>query len=429
MLDLLHDVTLPSDWRVVVFMVAAAVTSAGLFGLAPAVWATRQDVMVAARGEFTSNLGPARFRNGLVFGQITTCTLLLVACGALLRTTVAADTSDIGFHTGGLIAMQVVETARRPVVDALAADAAVDAITAASSIPLNGLVPSVPIITERGSSIGAAYNYVSPTYFEMLRIPIHRGRNFTAAETVSEAPVAIVTAATAFRLFGSGDPIGQAIQLAATPARNVRIIGVAADIVTCCIANGKDAALIYLPSGVATKGALLVRVRGEVETERRALDARLARLVPGGISDIHSLDQFRAGSVYPFCAASLIGLAVGALALLLTMSGVYGTVSYLVTQRRREIGIRVALGATARTVTTLVLNQSLRVATIGVGLGASLAIVLSRVLASRIVFMRVFDARACAAGVLLVAAAALVAAYIPSRRAASVDAMQTLRGD
>ena len=428
MLELLHEVTLPSDWRVVVFMFAAGVTSAVLFGLAPAVWATRQDVMVAARGAFTSNLGPTRFRNGLVFGQITTCTLLLVACGALLRTTVAADTSDIGFQTDGLIAMQVVETARRPIFDALAANSAVDAVTAASSIPLNGLVPSVSIITESGSSIGTAYNYVSPTYFEMLRIPIQRGRNFTAAEAVSEAAVAIVTAATAFRLFGSDDPIGQTIQLAAKPVRNVRIVGVAADIVTCCIAYGKDASLIYLPSGASTKGALLVHVRGEVETERRVLDARLARLVPGGVSDIHSLDQFRAGSVYPFRAASLIGLAVGALALLLTMSGVYGTVSYLVTQRTKEIGIRVALGATARTVTTLVLNQSLRVATIAVGLGAGLAIVLSRVLA-RIVFMRVFDAQACAAGVLLVAAAALVAGYIPSRRAARVDPMQTLRGD
>jgi ABC-type antimicrobial peptide transport system permease subunit len=133
--------------------------------------------------------------------------------------------------------------------------------------------------------------------------------------------------------------------------------------------------------------------------------------------------------LYPFRAASLIGLAVGGLALLLTVSGVYGTVSYLVTQRTREIGVRVALGATAGGVTALILNQSLRMAATGVGLGVALAVGLSRLLASRIVFMRVFDAPAFAAGVLLVVAAALAAGYIPSRRAARVDPIQTLRCD
>jgi len=427
MLDVLHEVTLPSDWRVIVFMFTAALTSAVLFGLAPAIQATRRNVMLAARGEFTADLRPVRLRSALVFGQITVCTLLLIACGALLRTTVEMSTVDIGFRTDGLIAMQVVDTARRPVVNALASDPAVDVIAAASSIPLNGLLPSVPIVTRGGSAVSAAYNYVSPAYFDMLRVPIERGRNFTDAETTFEAPVAILSAATALRLFGSGNPIGQMVHLAATPLRDVRIVGVAGDIVTCCVAYGKDAALIYLPSGPSTKGALMVRVRGEVETERRRLETRLARLVPGGISDIHSLDQHRAASVYPFRVASSIGLAVGGLALLLTVSGVYGTISHLVTQRTKEFGIRVALGATARTITALILNQSLRVAAAGVALGAALAAGLSRLMASHMVFMRVFDAQAFAAGALVVVAAAVAAGYIPSRRAARVDPMDTLR--
>ena len=159
---------------------------------------------------FTSDLRPVGLRNGLVFGQITLCTLLLVACGALLRTTMEMSTLDIGFRTDGLIAMEVIETARGAVLDALASDPAVDAIAAASSIPLAGLVPSVPIVTRDGSAMSAAYNYVSPTYFEMLRIPILRGRNFTPAETIAEAS--------------------------------------------------------------STRGAVLVRVRGDVEAERRALD-------------------------------------------------------------------------------------------------------------------------------------------------------------
>jgi hypothetical protein len=370
-----------------------------------------------------------RLRNGLVLAQITVCTLLLVVCGALVRTTVAMGAFDIGFRTEGLIGLAVVDTVRRPVLDALAADPAVDIVAVASSIPLGGRPPSLRVATPTGSTIDAAYNYVSPTYFDLLGIVIARGRNFMPAETAWEAPVAILSAATARRLFAGADPVGQTLHVAAKPARDVRIIGVAGDIVTCCVAQGKDAALIYLPSGPSTKGAVLVRVRGEVETERRGLDTRLARVAPGGVSDIHSLDQHRAASLYPFRAASLIALAVGGLALLLTVSGVYGAVSYAVTQRTKEIGIRVALGAAPRTATLLVLNQSLRVAVTGVGLGAALAIGLSRVLASRIVFMRVFDAHALGAGVLLVVAAALAAGYIPARRAAHVDPMATLRGD
>jgi len=162
MLELLHEVTLPVDWRVIVFMFFAALTSAVLFGLVPAIQATRSNVILAARGEFAADLRPVRLRNGLVLAQITACTLLLVACGALLRTTVAMSSFDIGFRTGGVVAMEVVENARRRVLDAIVSDPVVDAIAAASSIPLGGLVPSITMVTQDGSAISAAYNYVSP---------------------------------------------------------------------------------------------------------------------------------------------------------------------------------------------------------------------------------------------------------------------------
>jgi ABC-type antimicrobial peptide transport system permease subunit len=125
----------------------------------------------------------------------------------------------------------------------------------------------------------------------------------------------------------------------------------------------------------------------------------------------------------------MIGAVLGGLALLLTLTGIYGVVSYFVTQRTKEIGIRVALGATTHTVVGMVLKQSLRLTAIGTVVGAGLPIGMSRLLASRLVFMRVFDAAAFAAGVLLVASTALAAGYIPSRRAAQIDPIQTLRYD
>jgi predicted permease len=429
MLEMVHDVPRPIDWRVLAFMAFAALASALLFGLAPAFQATRANVMSSVRGEVTSDLRPVRLRNALVIAQITVCTLLLVACGVLVRTTMAMSSFDIGFRTNNVIAMDVVETSRRRVMDALASDPEVDSIAAASSIPLNGAVPTVTARAENGPTISSALNDVSPEYFEILGIPIVRGRNFTRQESASGTPVAILSAGAAQRLFADRDALGQILHVSGNPARDVRVIGDAADIVTCCIPWGKDPALVYLPTTPATSANILVHVRGEVQAERHRLDTRLAALAPGAIGDIHSLDQYRAGGMYAFRAAAMIGAAVGGLALLLTLSGIYGVVSFFVTQRTKEIGIRVALGATTHTVIGLVLKQSLRLTAIGTVLGTGLAIGLSRLLASNLVFMRGFDAAAFIAGVLLVASTALVAGYIPSRRAAQIDPIQTLRYD
>lgn len=280
MLELVHDVPRPVDWRVIAFMVFAALASALLFGLAPAFQATRANVMSSLRGEVTSDLRPVRVRNALVIAQVTVCTLLLVACGALVRTTVAISAFDIGFRTNNVIAMDVVENNRRRVSEALASDPEVDTIAAASSVPLNGAVPTFTSRAGNGPTISAAHNDVSPEYFEILGIPILRGRNFTPQESASETPVAILSAAAAQRLFADRDAVGQILHLSGKPARDVRVIGVAADIVTCCIPWGKDAALVYLPTAPATSPNVLVHVRGEVEEERHRLDMQLAALAP-----------------------------------------------------------------------------------------------------------------------------------------------------
>jgi MacB-like periplasmic core domain len=213
-----------------------------------------------------------------------------------------------------------------------------------------------------------------------------RARNFTKQESASETPVAILSAGAAQSLFAGRDAVGQILHLSGKPARDVRVIGVAADIVTCCIPWGKDPALIYLPTTSATSAAVLVHVRGEVKAVRHRLDTRLAALAPGAIGDIHSLDQYRAAGMYAFRAASMIGAALGGLALFLTLTGIYGVLSYFVTHRPKEIGIRVALGAT-RSVVGLVLTQSLRLTAIGIGLGVGLALGVSRLIASNLVFM------------------------------------------
>jgi len=429
MLELVHDVPHPVDWRVLVFMLFAALVSALLFGLAPAIQSTRANVIASVRGELTSDLRPSRVRNALVIAQITVCTLLLVACGALIRTTMTMTEFDIGFRTGNVIAMEVMETGRARVVEALRSDAGVDAMAAASSVPLGGRVPEMTISSENGPTISAAYNFVSPEYFQILSIPIVRGRDFSAQEAASEAQVGILSAAAAQRFFTHGDALGQVVHVAGKPAQDIRIVGVASDIVTCCIPYGKDAAMLYLPTTAAKKGNVLVHVRGEVEGERNRLDSRLGMVAAGAVADIHSLDQYHAGGIYPFRAALYIGAALGALALLLTVTGIYGVISYHVTQRTKEIGIRVALGASRCRIIGLVVKQALRLTAIGTGVGAAMALGLCRLIASEMIFMRVFDAAAFGAGVLLVASASLAAGYFPCRRATRINPIETLRYD
>ncbi len=428
MLELVHEVARPVDWHVIGFMIFAALTSAFLFGVAPAIQATRVSVLSSVHGELNSNLRPSRVRNGIVIAQVTVCTLLLVACGALVRTTIAMSAFDIGFHTDHLIAMEITESGRGRVVDALSSDPSVDRIVAASSVPMGGRVPTINASSDSGASISIAHNDVSPNYFEVLGIPLLRGRNFTADEATSEAPVTVLSRGAAARLFPGQDPLGKTIRLE-TPLRVVRVVGVADDIVTCCIAYGKDVALLYQPTTASKSGNLLVHVRGEVEAKRQRLDTQLGAVAPGAINDIHSLDQYRAVGIYAFRAASMIGAAVGGLALLLTLSGIYGVVSYFVTQRTKEIGIRVALGATTRGVIGLVLKQSLRLTVTGISVGVVLGAGVARLMASQMIFMRVFDGAAFGGGVLLVFFAGLMAGYLPSRRAAQIDPIQTLRYD
>jgi ABC-type antimicrobial peptide transport system permease subunit len=170
-------------------------------------------------------------------------------------------------------------------------------------------------------------------------------------------------------------------------------------------------------------------VHGDAEVARRKLDAEIAQINPGAIDQIHRMDEFRAAGVYPFQAASWICACVGALALLLTLSGIYGVLSYLVTQRTKEIGIRVALGASTGSVTFLVLRQSMRLAAFGIAIGSVMALGVSRLFAAHLEGINMYDGVAYGGGVLLVIVASGAAAYFPSRRAARIDPTTTLRYD
>jgi hypothetical protein len=384
--------------------------------------------MLAARGEFASDVRPARLRNVLVIGQVAVCSLLLISCGVLVRNSARISAFDVGFGSRGITVFSIGDKLRDSVIAALQSHPEVESIAAASSTPLGGILPDAAITSSPGSApVKSWYNRVSPEYFRMLDIPIMRGRNFSPEEAAGNLPVVILSAATTERLWPRADPLGRVMLV---DGRNVQVIGVARDIVTCCVPYGKDPFLVYLPSTPAAPGnSVLVRVHGDVEIVRHDLVARVSAIAPGAILEEHPLDQYRALATYPFRAASWIGCAVAGLALLLTLSGIYGVLSYVVTQRTKEIGIRVALGATTSGVTRLVLGQSVRLAAIGIAIGVGLAAGISKLVTAEMIFLRAFDALSYGAGIAIVLCAAIVAAWFPSRRAAGIDPIINLRYD
>ena len=440
--DLAQIVTVPSlqsDARVFGFLLASAVFSAILFGLAPAIHATRLDVAQATRGDFVADLRPTRLRNALVVAQITACAMLLICAGISLRASARMSKQDVGFATGGVLELDINDKYRPGILSRLAAHPAVQAIAAAESIPLNGMLRTAPMFAGEGT-VRTSYNFVSPAFFQILEIPIRSGRNFTEEEARAGAAVAIISQNTALRFWPGQQVLGQTIRITPDPAVSaeskirrfpeVRIIGVAADIVSCCLTIGRDPSLVYLPTSSTTAGSgLLVRVHGSSDRARQTLDRELLTVNPSAIDRIHTLETFRAAGVFPFRVAAAVCSVIVMLALLLAISGVYGVLSYSVSRRTREIGIRLAIGAPRRAVAGTVLMQSMRLAFIGSAAGSVLALGAWSVLASRLFFMKTFDSTAFFVGLLVPLASAAVAAYVPARRAARVDPATSLRYD
>jgi predicted permease len=434
-------VPLHPDVRVLIFAFAATVGSALLFGLVPSLQATRLSVVDATRGNFAVGTSPTRLRNALVISQIAIASVLLIVAAILLRESARLGRTETGLRTRDVVSIEPENKLRPAVLAAIGRSRLLDTVAAATSLPLDMRFPPVSVTPSGDSAVvDAIYNRVSASYFDVLKIGIVNGRGFTPQEERSGLPAVIVSEAAAKRLWLGQSPLGRTIHLRLRSAgtetdplktyQNAIVVGVARNVVVHSVEDGAERSVLYFPMTITADGCCIIaRVRGDPATTKRALDAELERAVPGGVERIDRLETFVAGAVYPYRAAYWISLALGVLALSLTVIGVYGVVSYVVGQRTREIGVRIALGATTRDVLALIMRQSLRHALTGVGIGALLALGVSQLLSSTIQNMPVFDGIAFAAAVACVLAACLLAALVPSRRAARVDPTAALRHD
>jgi predicted permease len=428
------------DIRVFCFLFGASLLAVFVFALLPALQATRTSVVAASRGQFAEGGRPSRLRQSLVIVQVTVCALLLICAGILLQASRQMAERDPGYQTAGVSAVALNQALAAPVIDSLRTQPWAEAVAIAWRAPLSGGLRGIPAAAiDKPQWIRAGYNFVSPEYFDLLRIPILHGRNFTSGEADGEAQVVIVSESTASKLWPGQNPLGQAIRIAPSEwqidrynrlpkYRRAEVIGIAPDVISGMVMEGKDASSLYSPT--SAKGqqneALLIRLRPATAA---SLESFLDSKATSAILRVVSLEELLATQIYPFRLSAAISSLLGGLALVLTLSGMYGVLSYLVTQRTREIGIRMALGATVPRVVGMIVWQSALLAGVGALLGGLLALGVSRIFASAVQNVRTFDPLAYTAGVGAVLLAALVAAVFPSRKAAGIEPSTTLRLD
>ncbi len=442
---LIRFVPLAPDYRVFLFIALAAAFATILSGLAPALQATGTSLVNALRGEFSAHFRSSRLRNSLVISQITVCLILLVLTGTLLRTSSGYQQTDVGFSVRGVVFPVIFGRAEHSVTAKLARDLAIqpwaEFVAAAWRVPLGDSMVTIPVAAERGKPVApAGYNLVSPEYFGVLDIPIRRGRNFSNDEANSEAAVVIVSESTAHGIWRNEDALGKTIYIETDPARpsserllfdHAIVIGIAKDVISGQLYDGPDPTMLYFPASANARRSMMLLVRGKGDTGAtlRQFDASLAELIPNQATVASSLDDSLVLQVYPFRAASWIGSLLGAVALALTLSGMYGVMSYLVSQRTKEIGIRMALGATPGNVVRLILGNSLRLAAVGLGLGLLVSLGTSRLLHHWLSMLKAYDLLAYATGLTIVLAATVAAAFVPSTRAAHINPVDTLRAE
>jgi putative ABC transport system permease protein len=275
-----------------------------------------------------------------------------------------------------------------------------------------------------------AINDITPNYFETLRIPLVRGRTFSDGDRKETAIVAIASEVMVKRYWPDEDALGKRFHFFGDPTLR-EIVGVVANSVQNEI--GEDAQpVIYLPmtQDYVPAATLQVRTTGTPESALSSTRAALQSLDPNlAITNVFTIEQVVAQALWAPRMGGILLTLFGGLALILSAVGVYGVLSYSVNQQTREIGLRMALGAQRTDVLRLIVGQGLRLTVLGLGLGVALALALMRVLVSLLFSVRAYDPSTYTAVTLLLTAVALVACYIPARRALRVDPMIALRHD
>ena len=437
------------DWPVLLFTLATAVIAGVVFGLMPAFRAPRlpQEMLKAGVRGATGHPLTVRLRSLLVVSQVALSLMLLAGAGLLIRSFLQLQKQSLGFQTERVAASFLLLAPNRypdgnatttfleQVIARVKAVPGIESAGAISTLPLSGndarrpfTVPGQP--EEQGRPNIARFRLATPDYFQTMRIPLKRGRLFDERDRTGGTEVVIISEGLARRFWPNEDPVGKIVIVPdmQTPAMR-QVVGVVGDVRHYGLAEGAPIE-IYRPFYQARWPFFTLVARGILEPVQLANTLRQAigsvdKDQP--IQSVRMMDELAADSV-ALRRASMVLLAIfAAVALLLAALGIYSVMSYTVSQRTQEIGIRMALGARQQDVLMLVTREAVLLAVTGVVLGLLGAFALTRFLATLLYSVQPTDPVTFLAVSVLLTVVALLASYLPARRAANVDPMVALR--
>ena len=431
--------------HVIAFAVAMTVVTSLAFGLAPALQASRLDIQSLMNRDTAGagRIATGWLRGSLIAVQTAVCTVLMISTALLLRAAYVTQTLDPQFSYDGVAVVSFdtrgmgyeprqAAAIRQTLIDRLRGLPGVESIADVAKTPLSdGNMETTIRRSADDPSLDVDFNIVSPEYFSLLQIPIARGRTFTASDSSEPARTVIVTEATARRFWPGENPIGRTLQMAIgsdkyTP---LEVVGVAADAQIARIAD-TEGAYIYLPADRDSAGGrLLVRSTGGHAALARSVRAVARDLAPGLVLSVVPLEQNL--DIWRGLSSVVAGVSgsLSLLALLLATVGIYGVVSFAVSRRLREMGIRMILGAALGDVRRLILRQTLRPLALGLIAGLAVAAAVSRVLQSVLFGVSPLDPISFVTAPILLLAVAIAAGLTPTRRLLRIEPAEVLRRD
>jgi len=439
------------DGSVLLFSLGLAFATAFLCGLAPALAASKLDLHQALKENTRSasgSRGRRRLHASLVVAEVALAMVMLVGAGLLLKAFFQLRPSAPGFETANRLTMRIgIPAARfalpaqqaiffREVIDRMGTIPGVRGVAAVSDLPLSGtaMVPDISVNGQVVAGIGRSaivhYRACTPNYLDVMGVPMIMGRGFTAADDAHAPGVAIINQTMARRFWAAQSAIGQRLTVE-WPDRPMDfvIVGVVRDARIFWNISSAEPEL-YVPywQDPMARMSLVVHTSGApvrgIAVDRDAVKAVDRDAI---VSDVQTLDELVSHSfLSPRFHATFLGILAG-LALTLAVVGIYAVVSYSVSQRTHEIGIRMAVGAQSRNILRVVVSQAMTPVVFGIGLGIGGAVFLTRILTSLLFAVSPLDLPVYAVGAAVLIAAALLACLVPALRAARVDPIAALR--
>ena len=438
------------DGRVLLFALATVVATTLLCGLVPAVHASRPSLTAVLRsGERGGGARRGGVRTVLLVTQAALSVVLLVGAGLFVRSLHNVRTRDLGFEYDRQLIATIDFRGARPadtlaraaleqrLLGALRAVPGVERATTTGSIPFQRNMTTL-LFRANGDTMPSSWeayqNMVGPDFFATLDMRIERGRAFGAGDVLGAPPVMIVSASMARHFWPGQEALGQCVRIGSDSLPCTTVVGVAANAVQDGFAPD-SVWQFWWPAaqkiaGQAWAGAYVARVRGDpaavMADARRALQAELTG---DAVVELQPMRELVEPSMRPWRLGATMFVAFGALSLAIAAIGLYGVIAYQVTQRRHEVGVRMALGARAGDVVRGILGEGVRLAAVGIAVGAAIALVAGRWVAPLLFDVSPHDPATYGVVAATLLVTSVVASLVPARRAARVEPVEALRGE